>query len=138
MMQRILSRLHRPAGEPEPVEPVRAEPGTLEAAAYLAHLAERLRLSANDTAAIRAGIVAPDLAEWIEAVDKIRKPDSATVLRALGDIHAEASEKARRYASNSDLGKRFARAAFYAANARTFWQAAKMAEGSIHGGKSNA
>lgn len=58
------------------------------------------------------------------------KLDNATALRALGDIHAEASAKARRYASRPDLGKRFERAALYAANARAFWQAALMAEGS--------
>ena len=58
------------------------------------------------------------------------KLDNATALRALGDIHAEASMKARRYASRPELAKRFERAALYAANARTFWQAALMAEGS--------
>ena len=136
MMRQVFSRMMRRPAAARPVaehyverEPLRVDPGTFEAAAALASIARRLDFGGNDAAAIRAGIVSPDLAEWVEAIDALRKPNDAQVLRALGDIHDRASRKAKRLGATS-LGKRFERAAFYAANARTFWQAALMAEGS--------
>ena len=113
------------------VEPIRVEPGTYDAAADLAAMAQRLAIGGRDAAEIRQGIVSPDLAEFVQAVDDLRKPKEGQVLRALGDMHREASRKA----GKSPLGMRWERAALYLANARTFWQAAKMNEVE---GKNNA
>lgn len=51
-------------------------------------------------------------------------------LRELGDMQAEMAEKARHYAANDnpELALRFQRASYAAVNARTFMQAALMAE----------
>lgn len=51
-------------------------------------------------------------------------------LRELGDLQAEMADKARHYAAkdNAELALRFERASYAAVNARTFMQAALMAE----------
>lgn len=49
-------------------------------------------------------------------------------LRELGDLQGEMAEKARRYRDQPELGLRFERASLAAVNARTFMQAALMAE----------
>lgn len=51
-------------------------------------------------------------------------------LRELGDLQNDCAEKAKRYriTGEADLALRFERAALYGSNARTFIQAAYMAE----------
>lgn len=51
-------------------------------------------------------------------------------LRELGDLQAEMADKARHYAAKDqpELALRFERASYAAVNARTFMQAALMAE----------
>lgn len=56
--------------------------------------------------------------------------DKLALLRALGDLQGEMAEKARHYKAkdNAELALRFERASYAAINARTFCQAALMAE----------
>lgn len=63
----------------------------------------------------------------LESVQEFRE----RALRELGAMQADCAAKARQYQAEGkpDLAKRFERAAFYGSNARTFMQAAYMAEG---------
>lgn len=131
-MNGISRLLGRQIHAPELPEPLRVDPGTYEAAARLAALAERLAFGGNDAAGIRQGIVPPDLVEWVQAVDDLRKPDMPAKLRALSDMHGEASRRVIT-AKDEASRKRWERAALYCSNARTFFQAALMSEGIDHG-----
>lgn len=56
--------------------------------------------------------------------------EKLSLLRSLGDLQGEMAEKARHYKAkdHAELALRFERASYAAINARTFCQAALMAE----------
>lgn len=62
--------------------------------------------------------------------ERITHAEKMELLRSFGDLQGEMADKARHYAANDqpDLALRFERASYAAVNARTFMQAALMAE----------